>query len=94
MYRPEDTLEIDVDGIETPQELHHLLFKAFRFPDYYGNNWDAFDECISDVEVPGIVRIVGFGKLRALLPRDAGLLANCLRHFVEHHEPKIKLEIS
>jgi hypothetical protein len=29
-------------------EIHSLLASALCFPDYYGKNWDAFDECIND----------------------------------------------
>jgi RNAse (barnase) inhibitor barstar len=95
MYRRgDDRLEIDVGTAKTPEELHDLLFEAFQFPDYYGNNWDAFDECIRDVQVPSVVRITSFEKLRALLPREAKLLADCLHYFVENHEPKITVEIS
>ena len=24
--------------------------KHFEFPDYFGNNWAAFDECINDLD--------------------------------------------
>ena len=27
---------------------HTELKRAFGFPDYYGANWDAFDECFGD----------------------------------------------
>jgi hypothetical protein len=43
----------------------HLLAdlgKALRFPDYYGDNWDALDECLRDLEwlpAPGYALFVG-----------------------------------
>jgi len=29
--------------------LHEELGAALQFPSYYGENWDAFDECITDL---------------------------------------------
>jgi RNAse (barnase) inhibitor barstar len=93
-HRTEDSLEIDVGAAKTPKELHDLLFEAFQFPEYYGRNWDAFDECIHDVAVPGIIRITRFETLRSHLPREAELMARCLEDFVQNHEPKITVQIS
>jgi RNAse (barnase) inhibitor barstar len=28
------------------------LADAFAFPEYYGGNWDAFNDCIGDIEPP------------------------------------------
>jgi ribonuclease inhibitor len=95
MYRRgEAILEIDVSAARTRQELQDLLFHAFGFPNYYGSNWDAFDECIRDVPVPGAVRITGFQELRSHLPREAELLQRCLEDFAHVHEPKITVQIS
>jgi RNAse (barnase) inhibitor barstar len=95
MYRrSEDSLEIDVGAVKKAQELQDLLFEAFRFPNYYGSNWDAFDECIRDVEVPSRVAITNFEKLRLQLPKEAELMSDCLEHFAQSHEPKITIRIS
>lgn len=71
--------EIDVSGIQTSEQLHHLLSVELRLPGYYGNNWDAFDECISDPEVdlPAVVRVRGMAALARVLPRDAALFREC-----------------
>ncbi len=29
-------------------EIHSMLASALSFPDYYGKNWDAFNECFND----------------------------------------------
>ena len=29
--------------------LHQRIRKAFGFPDYYGENWDAMWDCLTDV---------------------------------------------
>jgi ribonuclease inhibitor len=84
MFRRErDELEIDVSSVLTRAELHELLAQAFGFPDYYGKNWDAFDECIREVGIPGRVRIVGMQPLRERLPREATLLMACLQTCME-----------
>jgi hypothetical protein len=36
-------------GINSKSALLEALFVALRFPDYFGGNWDALDECIRDL---------------------------------------------
>ncbi len=35
--------------IQSKRELLEGLGNSLKFPDYYGVNWDAFDECINDL---------------------------------------------
>lgn len=74
-------LVLDVGSVRNRDELHRLLAMTFHFPDYYGHNWDAFDECIRDVPVPDVICITGFQKLHCTLPREATLLSMCLQSF-------------
>ena len=87
-HRTPDTLKIDVGSVTTQDGLHSLIAEAFRFLDYYGGNWDAFDECIRDVELPPHVEITGLDALRDRLPREAELLQRCVADFVQerHHD--------
>ena len=93
-YRGDGSLEINVGNVRTLKELHNLLFEAFQFPDSYGNNWDAFVECIRDVEVPPIIQIKDFEKLRSRLPREAELLSRCLEDFVRSNESPVTIRFS
>jgi RNAse (barnase) inhibitor barstar len=78
-----DTSEvtIDVGSVKSREELHSLLAKTLGFPDYYGNNWDAFDECIRDFPPAGPLRVTGIQKLSHSMPREAELLKQCLADF-------------
>jgi ribonuclease inhibitor len=71
---------LDVGAITSTAALHELLCNTFSFPDYYGNNWDAFDECIPDIPKPAMVDVSGLFALSARLPRDAKLLTKCLTY--------------
>ena len=80
---------IDVATATTPDELHSTIADALGFPDYYGKNWDAFDECIRDVSLPPALEIAGLEQLRSRLPREARLLEDCFDYFKRdrHHPP-------
>ena len=83
---------VDLSKIETPEGLHTLLAERLGFPDYYGKNWDAFDECFGDEAsspLPEAVRFVGMKALEVRLPREAQLLRSSL---VEH--PAVGLRCS
>ncbi|MBM3667088.1 MAG: barstar family protein [Actinobacteria bacterium] len=40
---------LDAAAIGSKQELMAALSEALEFPDYFGGNWDALDECLRDL---------------------------------------------
>jgi RNAse (barnase) inhibitor barstar len=83
LHRLNHEIDINVAEVSTREALHQLLADAFQFPDYYGRNWDAFNDCIRDVELPRRVTIRGLEELRRKLPREAELLTRCVGDFVD-----------
>jgi RNAse (barnase) inhibitor barstar len=53
---------IRVADLPAEADLFEGLASALRFPDYFGRNWDAVDECLRDVEA---------GEMTVLLVHDA-----------------------
>lgn len=47
-----DVLLVELDGarMSTVDELFREYVREFSFPEYFGWNWDAFDECMHDLE--------------------------------------------
>lgn len=43
-------LECDVSSVKNDPDLFEVVSASLGFPDYFGNNWDAMDECLSDME--------------------------------------------
>ena len=46
--------ELDADFIRDDAGLFSCLSDALEFPDYFGENWDALDECIVDIDLPDL----------------------------------------
>jgi Barstar (barnase inhibitor) len=42
-------IELDGTKIEDKQALMAAIAKGFEFPDYFGGNWDALEECLKDL---------------------------------------------
>jgi hypothetical protein len=56
--------------IGTKKELLDALDAGLGFPDYFGGNWDAFDECIRDLSWLDPVQVV-------LIHEDLPMRADC-----------------
>ena len=44
------TVTIDGPKCTTKTGLFSVFGRALKFPPYFGNNWDAFEECINDLK--------------------------------------------
>ena len=40
---------IDFSNVEQYLEMHKTIGEALDFPEYYGCNWDAFWDCLTDL---------------------------------------------
>ena len=47
-FHAETTLTIDLKGIRSKKALMETLGTALKLPKHYGQNWDAFTDCIMD----------------------------------------------
>jgi RNAse (barnase) inhibitor barstar len=51
--------------------LHNEVAAALQFPGYYGENWDAMDECVTDLEwMPAPWYLIHVNGIERLLPDD------------------------
>lgn len=41
--------EIKAESLGSADQLFDALADAFRFPDYFGRNWDALNDCLGDL---------------------------------------------
>ena len=50
-YTPitDDPIVLDLTGCQGWDDLHQRIRKAFGFPAYYGENWDAMWDCLRDI---------------------------------------------
>lgn len=92
MNQDSERLRLDLRSVRSKEELHVLLEEAFHFPDYYGRNWDAFDECIRTVELPRQIEIIGLGAMALRLPREAELMRKCIAEFVDETAHDITIQ--
>ena len=62
-----------IDGTQcgTPAALFAELARAWDFPDYFGHNWDALEECLEDLEwLPAHGYVLLITNAQAVIPDD------------------------
>lgn len=84
-------LYIDLSNVTSSAELHQLLKESLHFPDYYGENWNAFWDVITDVDfitLPDSITFVGYSFLEKKLSEEAKCLKVCLGEYNEENYVK------
>ena len=55
----------------TTRGLFAEIARALEFPDYFGHNWDALEECLADLEwLPAKGYVMLFSEAQLILPDD------------------------
>jgi hypothetical protein len=76
-----DAAQIDLKGGDALQ----AIAKALQFPDWFGGNWDALEDCLGDLSWrPGHGHVLVFRNWQALSSDDLGVLIDVLRSSAEY----------
>lgn len=50
---------VDLRGAKCRQAMHEALKNGLMLPDYYGKNMDALWDCLTEMETPCEIRLLG-----------------------------------
>lgn len=62
---------LDASAWTTPADFHRAVKEALGFPDYYGHNLDAFNDCLREVAASTVLAFVGYDAFVRRQPRVA-----------------------
>jgi len=90
---------LDFFDVDSTEKMHQIIEKGLDFPDYYGKNWDAFWDCLTDkiTEDQVHIEIRGLEDLKQFDERAQDTLMACLKEFKHYANDafadRIKIEI-
>lgn len=85
---PEADAIVDA-ALGSKSELLAYLARGLSFPEYFGNNWDALVDCLSDLSWwPGEQVIIDHAGVPSLSPRDLTLYLESLVDASERGGPR------
>lgn len=98
MAQYKDKYTIDFTDVTDYLEMHFVIKEALNFPDYYGCNWSAFWDCLTDMYgEPICIEIVGLENIKNKFGEETvdkiiGILKR-FKHFEKTFENDIEIEI-
>ena len=95
MYKYKDPYQLDFRHVQTYGEVHKIIKAAMDFPDYYGENWDAFWDCLTDmIGRPVHIEIIGLDNIERKFGNDfVKTMVEILKDFKHYDNNKYSHEI-
>lgn len=98
MYQYKELYTIDFTGVQHYMEIHFVIREALDFPDYYGCNWDAFWDCLTNmVGRPVHIEIIGLDVIERKFDGAAKKILEILKEFKHYDDDEfvddIQIEI-
>ena len=81
----------EIRGWASEEDLFRALASALQFPDYFGHNWDAFDECLREVDGDVVLLVHDAASLWRDAPSVAGMLVDAWLSAAQDCESDIHL---
>ena len=75
---------LDLTGCKYWWEIHQRIKQAFDFPDFYGQNWDAFWDLLRTECDANKIIVQGENTLPQELGPSAQMINEILQEFKEH----------
>lgn len=72
-------VKIDLKGTATKAELLQRMAQALKFPEWFGGNWDALEDCLTEVHGYLLLR-----DYQAVAADDLGVLLDVLASIAEY----------
>ena len=95
MYQYKDLYTIDFRDVQNYAEVHLIIREALDFPDYYGCNWDAFWDCLTDmVGRPIHIEIIGLDVIRRKFDDSADKIIEILKELKHDYDDEYADEIT
>lgn len=94
MYQYKDLYTIDFTNVKYYLEMHWTIRNALDWPDYYGCNWDAFWDCLTDMYGrPVHIEIIGLDLIERKFGDSATKMLSILKKFKHKYDDKYAHEI-
>lgn len=94
MYQFKELYTIDFTNVKYYLEMHFAIREALDFPDYYGCNWSAFWDCLTDmVGRPVHIKIIGLDVIRENFDDTAEKLIEILKEFKHYENDEFEKDI-
>ena len=94
MYQFKELYTLDFSKVNYINEVHQIIKDEIDFPDYYGMNWDAFWDCLTDmVGDPIHIELVGMERVQNIFPRHAKIILDILKELKHWNNDKYKDQI-
>ena len=90
MHTYKDPYILDFRHVKSYDEVHKIIRETFGFPDYYGENWSAFWDCLTDMvgEAPIHVQIYGRERFRSKFPEQCATMLDILERLRHYNHDK------
>jgi hypothetical protein len=73
-YRCHNAHVAVIGSVHTKEQLLNQIAEKCSFPDYFGHNWDALDECLKDFHWIAVDEIILYHRALPDLPRKELLI--------------------
>ncbi len=98
MYEYKELYTIDFTNVQHYLEMHFIIREALDWPDYYGCNWDAFWDCLTNmVGRPVHIEIIGLDVIERKFDNAARTMVETLKEFKHYDDDEyvndIQIEI-